>query len=118
MALCVAVLEPLRELVGPLRITSGYRSNAVNNAVGGAVGSQHNNGEAVDITGQSATQAEIWAQVLHMIEDNFPIDQAIMYPATGHIHLSATRARVARRQLLVKLQGKYVSWEDYRRTNP
>jgi uncharacterized protein YcbK (DUF882 family) len=45
------VLDPLREAYGkPIRVNSGYRSMAVNMAVGGAATSQHLKGEAADIT--------------------------------------------------------------------
>ena len=44
------VLQPARDAVGvPVRVTSGYRSPAVNRAVGGAADSQHRHGEAADI---------------------------------------------------------------------
>ena len=42
-------LEGVRTLLGvPIIVTSGYRSTAVNHAVGGAAGSQHTIGQAVD----------------------------------------------------------------------
>ncbi len=45
------LLDPVRELWGaPLRVNSGYRSPALNAAVGGAPSSQHLMGEAADIT--------------------------------------------------------------------
>jgi len=47
--LCHSLLEPARALLGvPLRIHSGYRSPAVNEAVGGAVTSAHIDGRAAD----------------------------------------------------------------------
>ncbi|HTE35719.1 MAG TPA: D-Ala-D-Ala carboxypeptidase family metallohydrolase [Reyranella sp.] len=47
--LCEMVLEPVRALFGaPVIITSGYRSPAVNLAVGGAANSQHMSGQAAD----------------------------------------------------------------------
>ena len=50
-ALVTHVLDPLRQLYGaPIMVTSGYRSPAVNAAVGGAAHSQHLLGEAADIT--------------------------------------------------------------------
>lgn len=48
--LCVEVLEPLRKHLGyPIKINSGYRSPAVNKAVGGVANSFHIQGRAADI---------------------------------------------------------------------
>ncbi|HEY9542441.1 D-Ala-D-Ala carboxypeptidase family metallohydrolase [Prevotella sp.] len=47
--LCTKVLEPLRKEFGPIRVTSGYRSEWLNRMVGGATHSQHIFGEACDI---------------------------------------------------------------------
>lgn len=47
--LCRRVLEPVRMLAGcPVKISSGYRSRALNKAVGGAPQSQHLVGQAAD----------------------------------------------------------------------
>lgn len=47
--LCETVLEPIREHVGPLAITSGFRTPAVNAAVGStAKNSAHLYGRAAD----------------------------------------------------------------------
>ena len=49
-ALCENVLEPLRQHFNvPIRINSGYRSPALNKAVGGAKRSYHRQGRAADI---------------------------------------------------------------------
>jgi len=49
--LCRHVLTPLRIAVGtPIRISSGYRSPALNKAVKGSSNSQHCAGEAADFT--------------------------------------------------------------------
>jgi len=47
--LCCDVLEPLRSTLGALRINSGYRSPAVNKAIGGANKSAHTYGRAADV---------------------------------------------------------------------
>lgn len=45
------VLDPLREAYGkPIRVTSGYRCEALNKAVKGVKNSQHMKGQAADIT--------------------------------------------------------------------
>lgn len=47
--LCRDVLEPIRALVGgPLVITSGYRPEALNTAIGGAPNSDHIRGLSAD----------------------------------------------------------------------
>ena len=43
------ILQPLRNAVGQLRISSGYRSESLNKAIGGSNKSQHTKCEAVDL---------------------------------------------------------------------
>jgi hypothetical protein len=43
------LLQPLRDHLGPIRISSGYRSKELNRAIGGSRKSQHSKGEAVDV---------------------------------------------------------------------
>lgn len=78
------VLDPLREEVGPIIITSGYRSPSVNAAVGGSPTSQHMTGNAVDIRGVTATNDEI-VEALRSL----PVDQVITYTDSGHVHVSS-----------------------------
>ncbi len=57
VTLCNEVLEPLRKLYGrPIRISSGYRSPALNKLVGGSLASHHCIGMAVDIDQGSAAE--------------------------------------------------------------
>lgn len=48
------ILQPVRDRWGPLIVTSGYRSAAVNVRVGGSPSSQHLLGEAADLVPVSA----------------------------------------------------------------
>ena len=49
--LCREVLQPVRDMTGrPLRVNSGYRSEALNRAVGGSKTSDHRFGLAADVT--------------------------------------------------------------------
>ena len=43
------ILQPLRNHLGPIRISSGYRNKELNRAIGGSNKSQHSKGEALDI---------------------------------------------------------------------
>ena len=47
--LATELLQPLRNAVGPLRVTSGYRYESLNKAIGGSNKSQHTKCEAVDL---------------------------------------------------------------------
>ena len=63
--LCENWLEPLREKSGgPILINSGFRSEAVNMAIGGVKGSNHLTGCAVDIRVTGLEQAIRYACIL------------------------------------------------------
>jgi len=57
--LCEKVLEPIRVQFGPIRVNSGYRSDALNKAIGGALTSQHSFCEAADVSSRHYTPLEI-----------------------------------------------------------
>jgi hypothetical protein len=66
------VLQPLRDLLGkPIQVNSGFRSLAVNTAIGGAPKSQHCNGEAADINSLDN------ANMFHLIRNQLTFDQLI-----------------------------------------
>tara|TARA_R100000664_G_scaffold16331_1_gene25087 strand:- start:6107 stop:6607 length:501 start_codon:yes stop_codon:yes gene_type:complete len=44
-----SLLQPIRNDIGPLRITSAFRNEAINQALGGSVNSQHCRYEAADV---------------------------------------------------------------------
>lgn len=74
-ALCMEVLQPLRDYLGkPVVISSGYRSEEVNKAVGGVKRSQHLRGEAADIHVENTEQLIV---IMHFIMDNCDFDQLI-----------------------------------------
>tara|TARA_Y100000590_G_scaffold167965_1_gene192134 strand:+ start:317 stop:781 length:465 start_codon:yes stop_codon:yes gene_type:complete len=72
--LCCDVLEPLRATVGALRVNSGYRSPAVNKAIGGANKSAHTYGRAADVVplARDVSALDIMAAL-----DGIPFDKAI-----------------------------------------
>lgn len=117
-ALCRSVLEPWRAHVGPIAITSGYRSPAVNKAVGGEPGSQHLQGEAADCVPVRRALAEAWGVLVRLAEEGLPVDQAIVYvrePGRGWAHVSYTERRPPRRELLVHVPGRgYLPWDSFR----
>ena len=68
--LCENWLEPLRQAQGPIVINSGFRSEAVNKAIGGVKGSNHLTGCAVDIRCLGIEQAIRYAATLLDIADS------------------------------------------------
>lgn len=47
--LCQKILQPARKALGPMKISSGFRSEALNKLVGGADNSDHRLGYAADV---------------------------------------------------------------------
>lgn len=72
--LCTTILEPARAALGPLRITSGYRSPLVNTRVGGSRTSAHCLGFAADVLPTKATKRDFAKWVVA----NVPFDQVIL----------------------------------------
>lgn len=109
--LCAAVLDPLRVALGrPVRITSGYRSEALNDAIGGARGSQHMRGEAADIKVDGIGAEDLARRIAAL---GLPVDQVVWYDAErgGHVHVSAVRPRLRGQYLHAPASGGYRPWE-------
>lgn len=92
-----AVLDLLREWYGkPIRVNSGYRCEALNEAIGGSKTSQHCLGEAADITAGSKEENK---KLFEYIKDNLPFDQLINESDFSWIHVSYREGRL-RKQVL------------------
>ena len=78
----------MRDELGPIRITSGYRSKALNRAIGGSSKSQHCKGEALDVQfwkeGQMCNK-EIYKWILN---SGLEFDQMINEFDFAWIHVS------------------------------
>ena len=78
--LCQKVLQPLRDKFGSaIIVNSGYRSPAVNKAVGGVPTSQHVRGEAADITAGSKERNKRLFEILKTIEVDQTIDEKKLF---------------------------------------
>ena len=110
------VLDPLREAYGhPIIVTSGYRSTALNKAVGGAANSQHTKGEAADIRTVSDSRADNMKLLRCLLRSGIVFDQVIAeyVDAAGRpdwIHVSFKRNGANRGSKLTatKKNGKTV----------
>ena len=89
-ALVDNVLDPLREAWGgPIRVNSGYRCPKLNKAVGGTPNSQHQRGEAADITvGSRSGNRRLLALIKQL---DLPVDQCIDEKGCRWIHVSHRR---------------------------
>lgn len=98
-AVVAHIMDPLRIALGePIRITSGYRSPAVNTAVKGAKHSQHTKGEAIDFVCSDNARA------FRYIRDHLPYDQLIWEKGNDKqpdwVHVSYKRGGNNRKQIL------------------
>ena len=101
-----ALLEQVRALVGaPITISSGYRSPALNRAVGGAASSAHVLGLAADI---STAKLAPKALALLIRQSDIAFDQLIYEGTWVHIGLSTGALR--RQVLTAKFAGGGVSY--------
>lgn len=72
-SLIETILDPLREWYGKsITVNSGYRSEALNSAVGGVSTSFHRYGQAADITAGNRTENE---KLFNYIKDNLPFSE-------------------------------------------
>ena len=103
------VFEPLRYHLGdkPIKITSFFRSVAVNKSIGGAATSQHVTGQAMDLKGIHCTNADIF----NYIAENLPFDQLIWEhgtnaePAWVHVSLKLSGNRYQKLKA-IKVNGR------------
>lgn len=103
--LAVEILQVIRDEYGkPLIVTSGFRCDKLNKAVGGAKNSQHTKGEAADIRSVSDSvkdNKEIFDLVLQMIkEGKIKVGQLIDEYGYNWIHVSLPRVGKTNNQIL------------------
>ena len=80
---CHMLLEPARQVVGPIIINSGFRCPRVNALVGGVKNSQHLWGEAADIRPKDPCQFQRLVDFLRTCEHT---DQLLT--SNGWLHIS------------------------------
>lgn len=107
-ALVHHVVQPLRDWYGkPIEISSGYRSTALNKAVGGVANSQHLTGEACDL--QLADGKNIGQLWFDWIRTHCEFDQLIMeHNAKGvyWVHVSYRSDGKNRKQVICNMLKK------------
>lgn len=104
IALAENIFQPIREhFAVPIFVSSGYRSAALNKAIGGSATSQHSKGEAIDIDMDDRKGPEN-EDVFHYIRENLPFDQLIWEFGTDTrpdwVHVSYKKDGPQRGQIL------------------
>jgi len=89
-ALCENILQPVRDHFGRVKVTSGYRSPELCQAIGSSINSQHAKAEAADFEVMGVDNAELADWIKRELE----YDQLILEyytpgePNSGWIHCS------------------------------
>ena len=98
--LCSSLLQPIRDKFGRIHITSGFRSKAVNKAVGGKYYSQHTKGEAADIIPLNANIDKVMAWIVN--ESGLQFGQCIIEKVGDKqwIHISLPRIGINQMALI------------------
>jgi len=104
MALAENIFQPIREHFDvPIFVSSGYRSAALNKAIGGSQTSQHSKGEAIDIDMDDRKGPEN-EDIFYYIKENLPFDQLIWEFGTDKrpdwVHVSYKKDGPQRGQIL------------------
>ena len=99
------LLQPVRNHLGPIRISSGYRSKELNRAIGGSNKSQHSKGEALDI--QFWKEGKMCNKEVYdwIIDNAVEFDQMINEFDFAWIHISLKKCK-NRREILEAYKDK------------
>lgn len=108
------IFQPLRDALGPIRVSSFYRSPDLNRAIGGSKSSQHCKGEAIDMQGILASNKILFNSACDL-ED---FDQIIWEFGTleepDWVHVSYSKTHNRKQILRATKIGKrtaYVPWK-------
>ncbi len=110
------IFQPIRDALGVIFVSSGYRSKALNKAVGGSTKSQHSKGEALDLNNSHRNKAASNTEIFNYIKDNLDFDQLIWEFGNDEkpdwVHVSYTTRRPNRKQILrAKKVGNSVEYK-------
>ncbi len=94
------LIQPMRDVLGPIRISSGYRNPELNRAIGGSSKSQHCKGEALDL--QYWSKGKMCNKEIYdwVIKSGIEFDQMINEFDFSWIHISLKSNGKNRKQIL------------------
>ena len=104
------IFQPLRDYYGvPIYISSGYRSESLNKAIGGSKSSQHCKGQAIDIDRDGHSLPNN-AEIFEYIKNNLDFDQLIWEFGSNTnpdwVHVSYNNYGNQRKQVLVAYKDR------------
>ncbi len=82
------LIQPMRDAIGPIRVTSGYRSPKLNRAIGGSSRSQHCKGQAMDLQFWKDGQMNNKVMYDWVLDSGLEFDQMINEFDYAWIHIS------------------------------
>ena len=97
--LITELIQPMRDALGPIRISSGYRSPQLNQAIGGSTRSQHSKAQALDL--QYWKKGKMDNEVIYkwVLKSDLEFDQMINEFDFSWIHISFVEGK-NRKQVL------------------
>ncbi len=114
------VFQPIRDHFGvPIYISSGYRSPALNEAIGGSPRSFHSHGMALDLDQDGRNKGVSNADVFFFIKENLPFSELIWEfgtednPNWVHVAIAKGRENEKNTKIAEKINGKtqYKIWD-------
>lgn len=101
--LCQTLLQPLRDQVGVIYLSSGYRSEKLNQCIGGSPTSQHCYGQAADIHAAGLSPHDLCRAIIRL---ELPFDQVILeFGEWAHVSVATTNHRARGNILTASKQG-------------
>lgn len=103
------LLQPLRDVLGPINITSGYRCQELNKAIGSNDRSQHILGQAADFVLVKSIPIFEQCKLVYktIIEKDLPYGQIIYEHTWIHLSLENKERNIVKHPPLVLKDGKY-----------
>jgi len=114
------IFQPIREHFGvPIYVSSGYRGEELNTAIGGSKTSFHRFGMALDLDQDGRNKGVSNCDVFHYIKDNLPFTELIWEfgdeyePNWVHVAIAPGREEEKKTKIAQRINGKtqYKLWD-------
>jgi len=109
------VFEPLREILGAIKVSSFYRSPDLNRAIGGSKSSQHCKGEAIDMQAVTVTNAKLFQEACKLPEFDQIIWEFGNKQEPDWVHISYSKTNNRKQILRATKIGNRTAYVPYRK---